>query len=80
MVCIVVHCSVLYCIVVYCIVLWCLMLCGLSLWGPIVAVGGGDNWCPCGGTHVKRTSDIRRIVVDKIRVRKNVTKVNYQCE
>ena len=46
----------------------------------IVAVGGGDNWCPCGGTHVKRTSDIRRIVVDKIRVRKNVTKVNYQCE
>eukprot|EP01102_Stenamoeba_stenopodia_P005023 TRINITY_DN15524_c0_g1_i1.p1 TRINITY_DN15524_c0_g1~~TRINITY_DN15524_c0_g1_i1.p1 ORF type:complete len:288 (+),score=64.36 TRINITY_DN15524_c0_g1_i1:50-865(+) len=34
--------------------------------------------CPCGGTHVKNTAEIGGVVVPKITVKKNVSRVSYR--
>jgi Ser-tRNA(Ala) deacylase AlaX len=44
----------------------------------IVCVAGDENFCPCGGTHVKRAGDIGAIVVEKVRVKGKETKVYYR--
>lgn len=33
--------------------------------------------CPCGGTHVKSTSDLGKITVTKIKIKKGVCKIQY---
>lgn len=43
----------------------------------IVAVGEGSNTCPCGGTHIKRTSDLVSVTLTKVKVQKGKTKVSY---
>jgi cysteine desulfurase len=44
----------------------------------VVAIGGATNTCPCGGTHVKKASEIgSSIVVTKVTSKKGKTKVSY---
>jgi hypothetical protein len=38
----------------------------------------GDLLCPCGGTHVKNSSELGAVCVTKITTKKNETKVFYQ--
>jgi len=42
----------------------------------VVVVGGGV--CPCGGTHVKRTSEVGKIVVTKLKAKKDTIRVSYK--
>ncbi|MEM7163635.1 MAG: alanine--tRNA ligase-related protein [Bacteroidota bacterium] len=42
----------------------------------IVTVADGIG-CPCAGTHVKKTSEIKRIEVKKIKCKKGITRVSY---
>ena len=44
----------------------------------IVAVGGPDNVCPCGGTHVKHARDLAGLRVLKATSKKGVTKLTYE--
>ena len=44
----------------------------------IVAVGGADNLCPCGGTHVKNAKDMAGLKVLKVKSAKGTTKINYE--
>lgn len=46
----------------------------------IVAVGGAGNPCPCGGTHVRSTSELGRVTVRAIKVAKGKTTVKYAVE
>jgi hypothetical protein len=43
----------------------------------VVAVGAADNTCPCGGTHVRSTAQLRGVTVTKIKVAKGSTKLSY---
>ena len=38
---------------------------------------GGDKGCPCGGTHVKATSELGKVVIKGLRVKKGQTRVTY---
>jgi len=42
----------------------------------LVSVGG--NICPCGGTHVKSTKELRGVEITRIKTKKNVTKISYR--
>jgi Ser-tRNA(Ala) deacylase AlaX len=47
--------------------------------GPVRVVQvGGKEGCPCGGTHVVRSSEVGKVTVTKIKVKKGVTKISYQ--
>jgi hypothetical protein len=47
----------------------------------IVCVGGADNSCPCGGTHVKRAGEIGTAVrVGKVTSKKGRVRVPYTLE
>lgn len=46
----------------------------------IVAVGGADNVCPCGGTHVKRVGALTGLRVIKVTSKKGVTKLSYEIK
>jgi len=37
----------------------------------------GGVWCPCGGTHVSKLSQIGAIKITKIRVQKDKTRISY---
>jgi Ser-tRNA(Ala) deacylase AlaX len=41
---------------------------------------GGDKGCPCGGTHVKSTKEIEKIIVKKIKNKKGNLRVSYECQ
>jgi Ser-tRNA(Ala) deacylase AlaX len=43
----------------------------------VVSVGGADNVCPCGGTHVKGAAEWKGFVLGKVTSKKGVTKVAY---
>jgi Ser-tRNA(Ala) deacylase AlaX len=43
----------------------------------LVAVGGANNVCPCGGTHVKHVKQLKGLVVTKATSKKGVTKLSY---
>mgnify|MGYP006135024893 CR=1 FL=1 len=46
--------------------------------GPVRCVlVAGDKGCPCGGTHVQNTKEIKKIVVRKLKVKKGMTKISY---
>ena len=45
---------------------------------PEVCVGG--QGCPCGGTHTKDTSELRKVKVDKVATKGKVTRVSYTVE
>ena len=36
--------------------------------------------CPCGGTHVKSSSELKRVTVTGLRVKKGVTRVSYSVD
>jgi len=41
----------------------------------------GDNFgIPCGGTHVKNLSQIRKVHIPKLKEKKGVIRVNYTIE
>lgn len=46
----------------------------------IVAVGGADNVCPCGGTHVKNVQALNGLRVTKVTSKKGVTKLSYEIK
>lgn len=39
-----------------------------------------DFGIPCGGTHVRRVSDIGRVVIPKVKAKKGIVKVSYRVE
>jgi cysteine desulfurase len=43
----------------------------------IVAVGGADNACPCGGTHVRSAGQLVGLVVTAARLKKGLLRVSY---
>lgn len=43
----------------------------------VVAVGGANNTCPCGGTHVRHTGELRSLTVRSVKVAKGRTSVKY---
>lgn len=43
----------------------------------LVAVGGANNVCPCGGTHVKHVRQLKGLVVTKATSKKGLTKLSY---
>ena len=45
-----------------------------------VKLSSTDAGCPCGGTHVKNISDIKKIIVTKIQKKGKKVKVSYQVE
>jgi len=45
-----------------------------------VVIVGGDKGCPCGGTHVKNTNEIKKMTVRKLKVKKGRTKISYDVE
>ena len=46
----------------------------------LVSVGGKDNVCPCGGTHVKHVSELNGLTITKITSKKGLTKISYTFE
>lgn len=46
----------------------------------LVKIGARRNWCPCGGTHVKRAGQLNRVVLGSMTVKKKRTKVYYTVE
>jgi Ser-tRNA(Ala) deacylase AlaX len=46
----------------------------------LVAVGGVDNVCPCGGTHVKHVSELKGLTITKVTSKKGLTKISYTFE
>ena len=49
--------------------------------GPVrVVIVGGEKGCPCGGTHVKNTSEIKKMTIRKLKVKKGRTKISYDVE
>ena len=44
----------------------------------IVSVGGMD--CPCGGTHIRDTSELGKVTVEKVVAKGKVTRVSYSLE
>jgi len=46
----------------------------------LVAVGGADNVCPCGGTHVRGAEELAGLVVVRATSKKGVTKLVYAFE
>lgn len=38
----------------------------------------GDSPCPCGGTHVTKTSEIGQVEVTKIKAKKDTLRVSYK--
>ncbi len=36
--------------------------------------------CPCGGTHVKSSSELKRVTVTALRVKKGVTRISYSVD
>eukprot|EP00505_MAST-04D_sp_SCG-Rhode-Island_P003618 Stramenopile-MAST_4_protein_3618 len=49
--------------------------------GPVRCVlVAGEKGCPCGGTHVDNTSEIKKMVIRKISVKKKMTKISYAVE
>ena len=55
---------------------------GPKIWAPpgksarVVAFSGFEG-CGCGGTHVKNTSEIGKVSIRKIKVKKGVTRIAY---
>ena len=49
--------------------------------GPVrVVCVGGPTGCPCGGTHVRNTSEIGRIVMTKVKKVKQSMRFSYRTE
>jgi Ser-tRNA(Ala) deacylase AlaX len=49
--------------------------------GPVrVVIVGGELGCPCGGTHVKNTNEIKKMSIRKLKVKKGRTKISYDVE
>lgn len=45
----------------------------------MVNVGGCD--CPCGGTHIASSGEIQeKLIISKLKRKKNILKVSYQLE
>lgn len=42
-----------------------------------VKLQGGDQGCPCGGTHVKHVKDIGIMKITKITIKKNLVRISY---
>lgn len=47
---------------------------------PTRVVLYGDFGVPCGGTHVRKLSDIGKLEVTKVKTKKGLTKVSYRIE
>ena len=47
---------------------------------PTRVVLYGDFGVPCGGTHVRKVSDIGKLEVTRVKTKKGVTKVSYRIE
>jgi len=43
----------------------------------VVAVGEPSNVCPCGGTHVQSSAELRGLTITGIKCKKNTTRVSY---
>lgn len=41
----------------------------------LVQIAGG--YCPCGGTHITSTNQLREVVITKIKCKKGIVKINY---
>ena len=53
-----------------------------SLWGTgdVRVVTVGELGCPCGGTHIRDTSELIKVKVEGIKVKGKVTRVSYTVE
>ncbi len=40
----------------------------------------GKSAVPCGGTHVANLREIGKLVISKVKVKKGMTKISYECE
>ena len=47
-------------------------------WVRVVCVGGLG--CPCGGTHVRTTSELGKVKVEAVKTKGKVTRVSYTVE
>lgn len=48
---------------------------------PLRLVTIGDNTpCPCGGTHVRRLSELGSVVIRKIKAKKDLIKISYDVQ
>jgi len=39
-----------------------------------------DLGCPCGGTHVKSSKELKRVIVVGLRVKKGATRISYEVD
>lgn len=54
---------------------------GFPMDKPVRVVGvAGNLLCPCGGTHVQRSSELGRVVITQVKSKKGNTKVSYRVE
>lgn len=51
-----------------------------SLDGFIRTVNLANSICPCGGTHVRTTKELNKIVISKIKKKKDIIKISYIVE
>ena len=53
-----------------------------AMWGSglVRVVNVGGLGCPCGGTHVRDTKELGKVVVGAIKVKGKVTRVSYTIE
>ena len=53
-----------------------------NLWGTgwVRVVSVGRLGCPCGGTHVRDTSELGKVKVEAVKTKGKVTRVSYTVE